>query len=65
MSNDQRFPHGEWEQIKTTLRLGTSSIELGQNTPSEREAQRAYEEAQREFSWLLSKITELLSQRRK
>ena len=31
-------PYGEWEQIKTTLRLGTSSIELGQNTSKRTEA---------------------------
>jgi len=48
MSDDQRFPTGEWDQIKTTLRSGTFSIELGQSTPSEKEAQRCYEEAQRE-----------------
>lgn len=65
MNDDQRFPEGEWVQIKTAIRLGVSAIELAQNTQSAREAQRNYTDAQREFSWLLSKLTELLALREK
>lgn len=58
-----RFPHGEWEQVRATLRLGTASIELGQRTPNEREARTAFENAQKEFAWLLSRIAELLKEK--